>query len=67
LYLPAKAVLFTSDQARDAFTVQELLGGHLKLLGPSVSGIPGFFHRLVRADFFNIIVSSQGNSGLERL
>jgi 4-amino-4-deoxy-L-arabinose transferase-like glycosyltransferase len=24
--------------------VQELLGGHLKLLGPSVSGIPGFFH-----------------------
>lgn len=44
LYLPSGAVLFTFDQARDAFVVQELLGGHIKILGPSVSGIPGFFH-----------------------
>ncbi len=43
-YLPAKAVSFAFDQARDAFVVQELLGGHLKILGPSVSGTPGLYH-----------------------
>lgn len=44
LYLPSKAVLFTFDQARDAFVAGEILAGHLKILGPPVSGVPGFFH-----------------------
>ena len=44
LYLPQNAVSFAYDQARDAFTVQEILGGHFKILGPPVSGIPGLFH-----------------------
>lgn len=43
-YLPDKAVSFAFDQARDAFVVQEILGGHLKILGPSVSGISGLYH-----------------------
>ena len=43
-YLPAKAISFAYDQARDAFVVQEILGGHLKILGPPVSGIPGLYH-----------------------
>jgi len=43
-YLPRNAVSFAYDQARDAFIVQELLGGHLKILGPSVSGVPGLYH-----------------------
>jgi len=43
-YLPQGAVSFAYDQARDAFTVQELLHGHLKILGPPVSGVPGLFH-----------------------
>jgi Dolichyl-phosphate-mannose-protein mannosyltransferase len=43
-YLPQKAISFAYDQARDAFVVQQLLGGHLKLLGPPVSGVPGLFH-----------------------
>ncbi|MCJ7805570.1 hypothetical protein MUP46_02910 [Patescibacteria group bacterium] len=43
-YLPAKAVSFAFDQARDAFVVQEILGGHIKILGPSVNGIPGLYH-----------------------
>lgn len=43
-YLPQGAVSFAYDQARDAFTVQEILHGHLKILGPSVSGVPGLFH-----------------------
>lgn len=43
-YLPQKAISFAYDQARDAFVVQEMLGGHLKILGPSVSGVPGLFH-----------------------
>ncbi len=43
-YLPAKAVSFAYDQARDAFLVEQLLAGDLKLLGPPVSGVPGLHH-----------------------
>src|SRR5258706_15831838 len=43
-YLPQKALSFAYDQARDAFTVQNILNGHLKILGPPVSGVPGLFH-----------------------
>lgn len=43
-YLPAKAIFFSFDQARDAFIIKELLGGHLKILGPPVSGVPGLFN-----------------------
>lgn len=42
LYFP-KNVYFGFDQARDAFVVQEILGGHLKVVGPTTS-IPGLFH-----------------------
>jgi len=44
LYLPEKAISFAFDQARDAFLVQEIINGDLKILGPSVSGIPGLYH-----------------------
>src|SRR5687767_49969 len=44
LYLPGGAISFAYDQARDAFVVQEILSGNLKILGPSVSGVPGLFH-----------------------
>lgn len=44
LYLPQKAISFAYDQARDAFIVSEMLQGHLKVLGPPVSGVPGLFH-----------------------
>lgn len=44
LYLPQKAISFAYDQARDAFIVQELIHGNLKILGPPVSGVPGLFH-----------------------
>ena len=44
LYLPQNAISFAYDQARDAFLVQDLLHGDLKLLGPSVSGVPGLYH-----------------------
>lgn len=44
LYLPQRAISFAYDQARDAFVVQELLHGHLKILGPPASGVPGLFH-----------------------
>ena len=43
-YLPQKAISFAYDQARDAFTVLELIHGHIKILGPPVSGVPGLFH-----------------------
>ncbi|HKB88327.1 MAG TPA: hypothetical protein VKC53_01620 [Patescibacteria group bacterium] len=43
-YLPQKAISFAYDQARDAFVVQDLLRGNLKILGPPVSGVPGLFH-----------------------
>lgn len=44
LYLPQNAISFAYDQARDAFVVQEMLAGNLKILGPSVSGVPGLYH-----------------------
>ena len=44
LYLPKNAVSFAYDQARDAFIVQQMLHGNLKVLGPPVSGVPGLFH-----------------------
>lgn len=43
-YLPAKAISFAYDQGRDAFLIQEMLRGDLKVLGPPVSGVPGLFH-----------------------
>src|SRR3989304_9595774 len=43
-YLPKNAVTFAFDQGRDAFVAQEILSGDLKILGPSVSGVPGFYH-----------------------
>jgi hypothetical protein len=43
-YLPQNAISFAYDQARDAFLVAEILHGHLKVLGPPVSGVPGLFH-----------------------
>jgi len=43
-YLPQKAISFAYDQARDAFLVSDMLHGHLKVLGPPVSGVPGLFH-----------------------
>ncbi|MDO8486991.1 MAG: glycosyltransferase family 39 protein [Candidatus Curtissbacteria bacterium] len=36
-------LLFTYDQARDAFFAQSITKGHLKIVGPP-SDIPGFFH-----------------------
>lgn len=44
LYLPQNAISFAYDQARDAFIVREILAGDLKILGPSVSGVPGLHH-----------------------
>lgn len=43
-FLPNKNVNFGYDQSRDAFTIQQILGGHLKILGPPTSGTPGLFH-----------------------
>ena len=43
-FIPGGAISFAYDQARDGFIVQELLQGDLKLLGPSVSGVPGLAH-----------------------
>src|SRR3990167_8429303 len=43
-FIPGGAISFAYDQARDGFVVQELLQGDLKLLGPSVSGVPGLAH-----------------------
>lgn len=43
-YLPHNAISFAYDQARDAFLIQEMLHGNLKILGPSVSGVPGLYH-----------------------
>lgn len=44
VYLPYGAVSFAYDQARDAFIVQDILKGDIKILGPSVSGVPGLYH-----------------------
>jgi 4-amino-4-deoxy-L-arabinose transferase-like glycosyltransferase len=43
-YLPSNAITFAYDQARDAFVAGQILGGDLKILGPSVSGVPNFYH-----------------------
>lgn len=43
-HLPQNALTFAYDQARDAFVAGEILAGDLKILGPSVSGVPGFYH-----------------------
>lgn len=42
LFFPTN-IYFGYDQARDAFVSQEILHGHLKLVGPTTS-IPGLFH-----------------------
>jgi hypothetical protein len=46
-YLPNRNINFIYDQARDAFTVQQILEGHLKILGPPTSGAPGLFHGIL--------------------
>jgi hypothetical protein len=43
-YLPYRNIDFRYDQARDAFAVQEIIGGQLKIQGPPTSGAPGLFH-----------------------
>ncbi len=43
LYGGTNSVLFTYDQARDAIYAQNILSGHLKIVGPPTD-IPGFFH-----------------------
>lgn len=43
-HLPAKAITFGFDQGRDAFVAQEIINGDLKILGPSVSGVPNLYH-----------------------
>ncbi len=43
-YLPKGSLFFSFDQGRDGFIVQEILHGNPKILGPSVSGIPGLSH-----------------------
>lgn len=43
LYLPRQALTFGYDQARDAFVVQEILAGDIKILGPPAS-TPGLYH-----------------------
>lgn len=43
LYVPRLAITFGYDQARDAFTAQEILSGDIKILGPPAS-TPGLFH-----------------------
>src|SRR3989344_2419636 len=53
---------FAYDQARDAFVAQQILNGDFKILGPSVSGVPGLYHGVlyyyVIAPFYLI---GQGN------
>jgi hypothetical protein len=44
IYLPYGAITFGYDQGRDAFIAQQINGGHLKILGPPVGGLPGIFH-----------------------
>ena len=43
-YLPKNAITFAFDQGRDAYVAQEILSGDVKILGPSVSGVQGFYH-----------------------
>lgn len=42
-FLPKNAITFQYDQARDAFSAQQIVNGHLKIQGPSAS-TPGLFH-----------------------
>src|SRR3989344_3602287 len=44
LFLPKAAITFGYDQARDAYIAGEIINGDLKILGPSVSGVPGLYH-----------------------
>jgi len=43
LYLPQQALTFGYDQARDAYSAQQILNGHLKIQGPPAS-TPGLNH-----------------------
>lgn len=43
-FLYTGTLLFTFDQARDAFIVDEILQGDLKILGPPTSGVQGLYH-----------------------
>ncbi len=43
LYLPQKALTFGYDQARDAYSAEQILNGHLKIQGPPAS-TPGLSH-----------------------
>lgn len=43
LFLPSGGLTFGFDQARDAFSALQIVGGHLKIQGPSAS-TPGLFH-----------------------
>ena len=42
-YLPGNILTFGYDQARDAFSAQEIIGGDFKILGPPAS-TPGLYH-----------------------
>ena len=42
-YLPGGDLMFSYDQARDAYTIQELLHGDIKIQGPPTS-TRDFFH-----------------------
>ena len=43
MYLPGNSLTFGYDQARDAISAQQILGGHLKIQGPPAS-TPGLNH-----------------------
>jgi len=43
LFLPSGALTFGYDQARDGYSALEIVGGHIKIQGPSAS-TPGLFH-----------------------
>src|SRR3990172_9177678 len=62
LFLPKAAITFGYDQARDAYIAGEIINGDFKILGPSVSGVPGLYHGVlyyyVIAPFYLI---GQGN------
>jgi len=42
-YLPQRSLTFGYDQARDAFSSEQIINGHLKIQGPSAS-TPGLYH-----------------------
>jgi 4-amino-4-deoxy-L-arabinose transferase-like glycosyltransferase len=43
LFLPGLSLTFGYDQARDAYMAQQIISGHLKILGPPASA-PGLYH-----------------------